>query len=424
VIFYFIVKLQAILLIPFFVLVLLIIYKFKYNLPFKLLITDICISISLSYFCFLISLVILSPLFYLTSKIFFDLNYNYIFAHLIAGILQILLSVGIFKIRRFKSGMPFLRQQNCNETGLIVSIFVLIITTLYYAFPKPNALFFILVLTSILLCLIIIAWWKHSLKKSYWETVHKNQIAALETELMNLKKDNDNLSKIIHKDNKLIPAMVLSVKELLAISAQSEIPEINLQGQTLLKELENISRERKGILTATEQHIYELPKSNLMRLDSLISYLYQKCALYGIQFKAHFNIETNYLMKFINEQELDTLIADLIENAIYATKNQKNKQILFSIDTKNNICFIDIYDTGMPFNSNIIQKLGKQKATSHANDGGSGIGLFNTLGICKKYNFSFCIDESPKLENYTKKISVIFDENNQFMYNGIHMIAC
>ena len=32
------------------------------------------------------------------------------------------------------------------------------------------------------------------------------------------KTDNDNLSKIIHKDNKLIPAMVLSVKELLEMS--------------------------------------------------------------------------------------------------------------------------------------------------------------------------------------------------------------
>ena len=141
-----------------------------------------------------------------------------IISHIFASILQILLSIGAFKIKRFKSGMPFLSQRTCNDTGLIISIFVLIITTLYYSFSEPNTLFFILVLTSILLCTTIVIWWRHNLNKAYWNAVHKNQIAALETEIINLKRDNDNLSKIIHKDNKLIPAMVLSVKELLEMS--------------------------------------------------------------------------------------------------------------------------------------------------------------------------------------------------------------
>lgn len=427
--FYFIIHMNSIIFTPLLICVLLILYKLKYNSSIKLMLTVICISISLSYFCFLISLIILSPIFYLNFKIILNINYSYIIAHILTGIIQAFLSIGAFKIKRFKSGMPFLNQRACNDIGLIVSIFVLIITTLYYAFPEPNTLFFILVFASIVLCLIIVLWWKHNLNKAYWNAVHKNQIAAMETEIMNLKRDNDNLSKIIHKDNKLIPAMVLSVKELLEMSIAldnsqlKDISELKIKAANLLEELEKISKERKGIMIETEQHLYELPKSNLMRLDSLISYLYQRCVLFQIQFQALFNININQLMDFINERELDTIIADLIENAIYATKNQENKKILFCIDSKDNIFFMNIYDTGVPFNIEIIHKLGKNKATSHSNDGGSGIGLYNTISVCKKYSFSFIIEEAPGVENFTKKISIAFDDKNLFLYNGINMAA-
>ncbi len=423
---------------PFIYMILLILALFiycrlLYKIPIKVTLTAICISIALSYSAFLISVIIsaiiLAPIVYSLYIIIDNFTITLIISHIFASIIQILLSIGAFKIKRFKSGMPFLNQRTCNDTGLIVSIFVLIITTLYYAFPKPNTLFFILIFISILLCTIIVVWWKHNLNKAYWDAVHKNQIAALETEIINLKRDNDNLSKIIHKDNKLIPAMVLSVKELLEMSITldnsqlKDMSELKAKAMKLLEELEDISKERKGIMIETEQHLYELPKSNLMRLDSLISYLYQRCILFQIQFQALFNININQLMEFINERELDTIIADLIENAIYATKNQENKKILFCIDSKDNVFFMNIYDTGVPFNTEIIHKLGKNKATSHSNDGGSGIGLYNTISVCKKYSFSFIIEEAPGFDNFTKKISITFDDKNLFLYNGINMAA-
>ena len=411
------------------ILTLLIYCLLLYKIPIKITLTAICISIALSYSAFLISTIMLVPILYPIYIIADSFDTTLIISHIFASILQILLSIGAFKIKRFKSGMPFLSQRTCNDTGLIISIFVLRITTLYYSFSEPNTLFLILVLTSILLCTTIVIWWRHNLNKAYWDAVHKNQIAALETEIINLKRDNDNLSKIIHKDNKLIPAMVLSVKELLEMSialdnpSLKDISELKVKAAKLLEELEEISKERKGIMIETEQHLYELPKSNFMRLDSLISYLYQRCILFQIQFQALFNININQLMSLINERELDTIIADLIENAIYATKNQENKKILFCIDSKDNVFYMNIYDTGVPFNTDIIHKLGKNKATSHSNDGGSGIGLYNTISVCQKYSFSFIIEEAPGVDNFTKKISITFDDKNLFLYNGMNMAA-
>lgn len=425
----FLLKNISILLIPFLFFCIYFYVKFTFHLSTKLNLTIVCISIALSHFCYILSTLLLIPLFYPFTLLIKNESLRLSLLILLASIIQILLSIGAFKIKRLKSGMPFLSQRTCNDTGLIVSIFVLIITTLYYSFSEPNTLFVVLMFTSILLCITIIIWWRHNLNKAYWNAVHKNQIAALETEIMNLKRDNDNLSKIIHKDNKLIPAMVLSVKELLEMSIEldntslKDISKLKIKSAKLLEELEEISKERKGIMIETEQHLYELPKSNFMRLDSLISYLYQRCILFQIQFQALFNININQLMNFINERELDTIIADLIENAIYATKNQENKKILFCIDSKDNVFFMNIYDTGVPFNTEIIHKLGKNKATSHSNDGGSGIGLYNTISVCQKYSFSFIIEEAPGVDNFTKKISITFDDKNLFLYNGINMAA-
>ena len=323
---YFILKYSSTMFIPFLIFSIYFYIKFKLHLSAKLSLTITCISIALSYFCYILSTILIIPLYYPLFLIIYNQLIRLLILLFFTGIAQIAMSIGAFKIKRFKSGMPFLSQRTCNDTGLIISLFALIITTLYYAFPEPNTLFFILVFASIVLCLIIVLWWKHNLNKAYWNAVHKNQIAAMETEIMNLKRDNDNLSKIIHKDNKLIPAMVLSVKELLEMSIAldnsqlKDISELKIKAANLLEELEKISKERKGIMIETEQHLYELPKSNLMRLDSLISYLYQRCVLFQIQFQALFNININQLMDFINERELDTIIADLIENAIYATK--------------------------------------------------------------------------------------------------------
>lgn len=418
---YFVLKYVSILFIPFLIVTTYFYIKYTFYLSAKLNLTVICISITLNYSCYVLSTALIIPLYYPLTWIISTEHIRIFLLLLLTGIIQILLSMAAFKIKRFKSGMPFLSQRTCNDTGLIISIFALIITTLYYAFPKPNILFFILVFISILLCLIIVIWWRHNLNKAYWDAVNKNQIAALETEIVNLKRDNDNLSKVIHKDNKLIPAMVLAVTELLNTSIKLDEPELNAKAAKLLDELEIISKERKGILAITEKHLYELPKSNLMRLDSLISYLYQRCILFQIQFQVLFHVHINELLEFISERELDTIIADLLENAIYATKNQENKKILFCIDSKDNVFFIDVYDTGIPFKPEIIHKLGKSKATSHADDGGSGIGLYNTISVCKKYSFSFIIEESPQMEDFTKKISIIFDDKSMFLYNGILM---
>lgn len=134
-----------------------------------------------------------------------------------------------------------------------------------------------------------------------------------------------------------------------------------------------------------------------------------------IAFNFTLNANINYMMtKIIDEDSLNTLIADIVENAIIATRNQLTKNILLSIDLENNCYCINIFDSGIPFESDTFLYIGKKRYTTHQNSGGSGIGLMTTFEILKKYSASFIIDETINATTYTKKIAICFDALSQF----------
>ena len=65
-------------------------------------------------------------------------------------------------------------------------------------------------------------WWRKRLYSDYLEKLKQREIASLEKiieeqaeEIHKLKHHNEELSKIIHRDNKLIPSMQIAVKTLL-----------------------------------------------------------------------------------------------------------------------------------------------------------------------------------------------------------------
>lgn len=120
----------------------------------------------------------------------------------------------------------------------------------------------------------------------------------------------------------------------------------------------------------------------------------------------------------ISEDALVTLIADLTENAIIATKESESKNIHLSLDMENNNFCISVFDSGIHFEPYTIENAGKKKASTHLNDGGSGIGLMTTFTFLREYLASFIIDETIENEKYTKKVTVLFDSLNEFRINS------
>lgn len=182
----------------------------------------------------------------------------------------------------------------------------------------------------------------------------------------------------------------------------------------IYEQLKSISSERSGILNSYEQQA-KLVSTNVTSIDNLIYYMYQKALQYNIEFDVIVNGSIKYMVEsIISEDEINTMIADLVENAIIATINEKYKNILINIGTNLKCYYLEIFDSGALFQAETLLKLGITPATTHKDNGGSGIGLMTIYEILKKHQASIEIDEKIENEIFTKKISIYFDKLNEY----------
>lgn len=412
--FYYIHTYTPLLLISIMIITLFILVIFVFKTPCDVAFTTSIISFGLSYFAFAIC----SAFGAISGALILTKYGNellvYPIAFLVTGILQLILISLLFRIKRFRKGMPFLMQKNANALGIGLGLIILFANTIF-ALDIKNSLGLIIIFSILVLGVLLFRWWRLRLKQTYREKSLLSELDELNKTLEKTKAENAALSKIIHKDNKLIPAMEMAVKELLtACSDEVSTEDLAQKASQLLEELETISKERKGISSTYETSGKTIPQTELTRIDSLISYMYHKCILNNIHFDFTFNCNVKHMVNTaISQEKLATIIADLIENSIIATMEQPTKNILLTISIENGHYCLNIFDSGTHFAPEVISMLGKKRITTHANNGGSGIGMMTILEIASQHTAGFIIDETIESSLYTKKLSIIFDDSNK-----------
>lgn len=387
-----------------------------YKKSFKITLSFSVISIVISYILFLIALVITSPLNYLIFlKIHRSMISNFV-SSFIFGSFQLLFSFLLFRIKRFKNGVPFLEKKTFSDIGTSICIFLLLIASLFYI-NNDNLMFFAL-LIFIVICssVVILLWWRSLITNSYLEKLNKREneryektIETQQEEIDKLKLHNDALAKIIHKDNKLIPAMELAVKEFLC-NASLDNSELTTTANSLIKQLEALASERKGIINRYELSSKTLTKTGVGSTDAVMKYLLHRANEANILFDLTVTGNIRYLISsIISENDLNTLISDLGENALIAAKEAGKGSVFITLGIDGEDYCLSIYDNGPYFNADVIKNLGKSRYTTHILTGGSGIGLMTTFELLRKYNASFEIDENIVHEVFKKCVSVRFD---------------
>lgn len=383
-------------------------------------ITTTILSFGISYALYYTSTILL-------AMIFPIMNVAYTFEN--AGVFTVCVCVvqfslinTLFRFKRLKSGMPFLKNKGDSNAGVFISVLSLCSVMIFSKGNNSNLIYVIPVVIIFLCGIFILFWWRRKLSKTYIERLKADELSGLkdiiqnkEKQIENLKQQNEALAKIIHKDNKLIPAMELAVKEYLEYHEENGAS-AREKGRELIIQLEKMFDERSGILRDYQIESGKLPLTNVLSIDSLMKYLYTKAKENGVILEFTLSGSVTYMIEnIISDSELRTLLADLIENAIISTKRAINKRILVSIGISNSHYLISILDSGIPFEANTIVNLGINKATTHASDGGSGIGLLSVFQIIKARCASFIIEEFSESSIYTKRLSVKFDYLNQYI---------
>lgn len=386
----------------------------------ELSITTTILSFGISYAFFNIFIIIFALAFQLINIAHSTENVATII--ICACITQILLINVLFRFKRLKSGMPFLKIKGSSNTGVFISVLLLCGVMILSSNNNAEIVYIIPVMLISLSGVFILFWWRGKLTKTYIERLRADELCMLKDTIQNkdtqieyLKQQNDALAKIIHKDNKLIPAMELAVKEYLELYEENSA-KVKEKGREIITQLEKMFEDRSGILTEYRAENGKLPLTNVLSIDSLMKYMFNKAKENGAILEFTLSGSVIYMIEnVISDSDSRTLLADLIENAIISVKKTERKRILVSIGISNNNYFINVLDSGIPFEANTIVNLGLNKASTHVDEGGSGIGLLTVYQIVKAHHASLIIEEYFDNSIYTKKISVKFDNLDKYI---------
>ena len=382
------------------------------------------LSLGLSYVCLTIACVINSFIFY--SLYNSPAAVPYEIADIFIGITQFLITYIIFYIKRLKNSFRTLVNSKNLTLVLYICITIIFYISMISTSPYSNIRLIrhIRNLTIIVFSLFLLYYWNHRITQTYREKLRLANEKSLEDELNNklieietLKADNEHLAKIIHKDNKLVPAMHKTVIDFLESVDKLTPEELSRRGYELSEQLHKMAEDRQGILNEAHSKT-NLPPTGIHTVDGVLSYMESRAVKENIAYKLHIdeNIKP-FILSSVSEEDLCHLLSDLIENAIIATRySAENKQIKISLGVLKNHFILEVSDSGKEFDIETYQHFGQEKRTTHAEHGGSGIGLIDIWKIKKQNKISLQIYEYPSDSSaYSKKISFVFDRKNHFL---------
>lgn len=395
-----------------------------YSINSEINIVTIIISCGISYCIFYVCTFLIS----LITITFLGLNTylnNRILVHTIIMMAHIIFSIIIFLPKRLRKGMPFIYNKLGYTTLLLTSLLILFIG-LIINHTNADHLFITLYFTIFIFAISLYISWTNNLTRTYRDKLRDRDIdiltehiEELEAEYKKLAEDKDELAKIVHRDNKLVPAMLLSVESFLTEFSDAT-PEMKSRGQELMAELNKEAERRKGILKQQDQKCTaKLISTGIPYLDSVLTYMQEKAMSKDIVLSASGDPGiADLAARTIEEEDLKTLAADMLENAIIANTHNHGSNIYFVIGYFGKHMAIYVYDSGIPFTKEVLLDLGIQKHTTHEADGGSGIGLMTIFELVRKYRATYIIDEySTPTGPYTKRITIVFDKRRKYILN-------
>lgn len=214
-------------------------------------ITTTIISYGITYATFTLSVLFSSLILVFIFRVSSN-SYNHLLSQVLTAFIQIAITPLLFRPKRFRKGMPFITNKLNSYPLMIISLITLFAVVIFKNCNNSLLNLFPFLLIFVLALFIYMSW-KNNITKTYLERLKEKDIAKLndtlsekESYIKKLEEENKELSKIIHSDNKLIPAMLLSVKEFIKDSS-SLVPASSVKGMRLLSDLEQLSLHRKSI---------------------------------------------------------------------------------------------------------------------------------------------------------------------------------
>lgn len=386
----------------------------KNGVGYTVIITTI--SVAINYVSYIISIIIA----FVINNIIGMIENDWINLIVIIAIHTITL-MKILKLKKFKNGILSLQRKNNNDymeiilLNISVSILFigivlanrdnLITKNLIWVFIISTIIMFITIQKSLQL------YYKQKLLAQELENT-KKELAEKTKEIGNLEAENISISKKAHTLDHKQKSLAKKIDEMMLNTeiSKDEVAEVR-------NRLNKIGKELYKEKTTTE-----LPKTEISEIDDMLKYMQLECSANKIDFELQLKGNIYYMINnLITKEDLETLLADHIKNAIIAINHTDNinRSILVRLGEIDGTYSLYIYDSGIEFTKETLENLGKKPSTTHADEGGTGMGFMNTFDTLRKCKASLIIEEigKPTKDNYTKAIIIKFNNKNEFKIN-------
>ncbi len=266
-----------------------------------------------------------------------------------------------------------------------------------------------LIIFSIIMCITIQKslqlYYKHKMLIKTLEQT-KEELESAKSDVKKLEEENLNFSKISHT----IAHKQKALQHKLEMLSKSND---NIETEKIKEQINDVTKELKQSLNV------ELTKTGIEEIDNMLDYMQSECIKNNIEFQLQVSGNIYHMINnYISEDDLETILADHIKDAIIAIKHIEttNRKILVRLGKINGVYAVYFCDTGVEFEINTLMELGKKPATTYKDEGGTGMGFMNTFDTLEKTRASLIIEEMsrPKENNFTKIIKVVFDNKKEY----------
>ncbi|MBQ2835770.1 MAG: hypothetical protein IJE68_02920 [Clostridia bacterium] len=370
------------------------------------------IALSVNYVIFFASVVIS-----FVPNFLLKINNNFIGLIILLIIYSILIFI-FLRTKRFNRGFGFLKNNSQNQNlqllVLNISLIVLFLIVMFQNYDKLKTDFigYCLIIFSVIMFITIqkclqLYYKQKLLERDLKET--KEELAKKIKEVEELEAENLSISKKSHTLTHKQKSLEYKLQE---IMNKTEIStEEAAEARERLKEIEKDLYKEKNTV--------KLDKTGIPQIDDMLEYMQSECKKNKIDFELQINGNIHYMTNnLIPKEDLETLLADHIKNAIIAINHidNINRSILVRLGEIDGNYSLYIYDSGIEFEKETLENLGKKPSTTHENEGGTGMGFMNTFDTLRKCEASLTINEfnKPTKDNYTKAIIIKFDKKNEF----------
>jgi len=357
-------------------------------------------------------------------------NFNepiFLLFYAIIAILQFLFAYFFYKIRRFKLGFPFLSERLALVVTLIIAGIILAVSSFLTSQRGNIGTFYMIFIFIIGVAVIgtgIYIWIRMNFnffqRKKMWERneeLHLQEKEELTCQIQHYKEMHEAVRDANHRMLHRQTVTERSILRLLKKAQEYGLPaEFNEELTMELVKVQELSREyqeRVGVKVNKK-----LPSSNIHAIDGMFALFADRFEENDMDFNLKVNGSIVYMVeKIVNQSKLETMIGDHLQDALIAVNAGTGgmRSILAMIGEFEGCYEFSVHDSGIPFEVETLMRLGLEYVTTHAENGGSGVGFMTTFETMRECGASLIIKENVPGSGFSKSVTIRFDGEKKYI---------